>query len=791
MSRGSQVLQRWFFSLVKATVCALLLGPVSAVAADPPAALAAPTSGSLVGRVLDQRNLPLAGARLTATPEGRSAAAAVAVSRTDGRFEVRLSPGSYVVRAECQGFAAEEATLGVSVGATATRDFTLQLAIADSITVHAESGYRVQAIGSGMRTMTPLLDTPQSITVVTHQLMQDQLMTSLGDVVRYVPGMALHQGENNRDQVVIRGNSSSADFFLDGIRDDVQYYRDLYNLDRVEALKGPNAMVFGRGGGGGVINRVTKEAGFDAVDEVGAQGGSYSNRRVSADFDRPLGEKLALRLNGVYETSGSFRDRVDLRRSGVAPTLTYVPDAATKITVGYEHFRDQRVADRGITSYQGRPADVPIDTFYGNPEDSHVRAQVDLTSVGLEHSFGALAVRNRTLYGDYDRFYQNYVPGAVSPDKSKVTLTAYNNRTARRNLFNQTDVTYSAHTGSVKHTLLAGAEFGRQLTDNFRNTGFFGNATSVQLPYAHPTIDTVATFRQSATDADNHLRSKVTALYAQDQIELSPRLQVVAGVRFDRFALDYANNRNGDRLGRVDDRVSPRLGIVVKPVANVSLYSSYTVSHLPSSGDQFSSLTAVTQQVEPEGFDNYEIGGKWDAADALSLTTAIYRLDRTHTRSTDANDPTRIVQTGSQRTDGFELGVNGRILPVWSIAGGYAYQDAFVTRATVAARAGARVAQVPHHTVSLWNNVQIARRVGAALGVIYRSAMFAAVDDAVTLPGYTRFDAAAYVSLTPAVRLQLNVENLLDRAYWANADSNTNLSPGSPRAVRFGVTAKF
>lgn len=778
--------------LVFAAVCLLSHSSILGAMAEPTTATPVPSQISFHGRVLDPAGMPISGARVTAETEGRASVPVTAVSDADGQFILELATGRYAVRVEVDGFAETVQHVSLTPDDHPPLDLVLQAGVHETITVRAENGYQTPTISSGTKTPTLLRDVPQSVTVVTRQLMQDQLMTSVGDVVRYIPGVMLHQGENNRDQVIIRGNSSSADFFVDGVRDDVQYYRDLYNLDRVEALKGPNAMIFGRGGGGGVINRVTKEAGFGSLREVDLQSGSYSNKRVTADFDQPLGEKLALRLNGLYEDSGSFRDGVDLQRSGIAPTLTLMPSETTKVTVGYEHFRDTRVADRGITSFQGRPADVDIDTFYGNPDDSHVRALVNLGSVNVEHRFGALTLRNRTHFGDYDRGYQNYVPGAVTADKSNVTLTAYNNATKRRNLFNQTDLTYGLETGAVRHTLLAGAEVGRQVTDNFRNTGYFNNSTtSILAPYGSPTITTPVTFRQSATDADNHLRTEVSALYAQDQIELNPHLQLVAGLRFDRFDLDYRNNRNGDRLGRVDNLVSPRAGIIVKPIAALSLYGTYSVSYLPSSGDQFSSLTTITQQVKPEKFNNYEIGVKWDASDSLSLTTAVYRLDRTNTRSTDPNDPTRIVQTGSQRTKGYEIGVNGQLTDAWSIAGGYANQDAFVTSATVAARAGATVGQVPRHTLSLWNNYRFHPKAGAALGVIYRSEMFATIDNSVTLPGYTRVDAAIYFSLTQNLRLQVNVENLFDKKYWANADSNTNLSPGSPRAARVGLTTKF
>jgi catecholate siderophore receptor len=212
---------------------------------------------------------------------------------------------------------------------------------------------------------------------------------------------------------------------------------------------------------------------------------------------------------------------------------------------------------------------------------------------------------------------------------------------------------------------------------------------------------------------------------------------------------------------------------------------------LPSSGDQFSSLTTITQQVEPEKLRNYEAGAKWDVVPALSLTTAIYRLDRTNTRSTDPDDPTRIVQTGSQRTNGYELGLNGRITRAWDVAGGYAYQDAFVTSATIAAQPGAQVGQVPHHTISFWNHYRFQPRLSAGLGVLYRSDMFAAIDNTVTLPGYTRADVAVFYMLTKQVRLQANVENVFDKRYYLNADSNTNISPGFPRTLRVGLTTTF
>ena len=750
------------------------------------------TDQPIYGRVLDPNKAAVAGARIDVR---NSTSLFSIVSDGSGNFSLALAPGDYTFTVSVDGFATTVRSITVKPVTDEPLEIVLQLAEATA-TVNIMGtdalGYRAQETSSATKTSTALRDLPQSITVVTKDQIRDQSMESIADVVNYIPGITAHQGENNRDQLVIRGNSTSADFFLNGMRDDVQYYRDLYNVERVEALKGPNAMIFGRGGGGGVINRVTKEAGFSKLREITFQAGSYGNKRFTADFDQPLNHQLALRVEGLYENSGSFRRSVYLERYGINPTLTIAPSSETRITLGFEHFHDRRTADRGIPSFRGRPADIPMSTFFGDPDQSYVRAQVNLVSSIAEHQSGRLNIRNRTMFGDYDRSYQNFVPGAVTADKTKVALSAYNNATRRRNLFNQTDLTYLRSTGRVKHTLLAGAEFGRQLTNNFRNTGFFNNSsTSITVPFNNPTISAAVTFRQSATDADNHLRTNLAAIYTQDQIEFSPQLQFVAGLRFDYFDLEFHNQRNGDHLRRIDRLVSPRVGVVYKPLRPLSVYANYGVSYLPSSGDQFSSLTVVTQQVQPEKFRNYEAGVKWDVRRSLALTTAFYLQDRTNTRATDPNDPARIIQTGSQRTSGFEAGVNGSINRGWSIAGGYAFQNAFITSDTTAAKTGARVAQVPRHTFSLWNKYQIIPRLGVGLGVIHRADMFAAIDNAVTLPGYTKIDSAVYLTLTEELRLQAHFENLLDAKFFLNADGNNNISPGSPRSVRLGLIVRF
>jgi catecholate siderophore receptor len=654
----------------------------------------------------------------------------------------------------------------------------------------ARSRYVARSTRSSTRTDTPLRDVPQAATVLTREAIADQSMQSMADVVRFVPGVTMGLGEGHRDQPTIRGNSSTADFFVDGVRDDAQYLRDVYNADRIEVLKGSNALAFGRGGGGGVLNRVTKTAGWAPQRTITLEGGSYDHGRGTLDVGQALGEHVALRLNGLLEHSGGFRDRTDVRRRGINPTATILAGAATQIQLAYEHFYDERTVDRGIPSFGGAPAPAPATAFFGDPGASFAHARVDGASATVQRELGAVTLRNQTRAVHYDKFYQNVLPGAVTADGAQVSLSGYNNATDRAGLFNQTDVSTTVGLGATQHTLLGGVELSRQRTDNVRNTGYFdGSATSLTVPFDDPTRVTGVVFRPNATDADNHSVATVAALFVQDQVTFSPRWQAVAGLRVDRFALRFHNNRTAEDLARDDRLISPRAGLIFKPVEAMSVYGSYGVSHLPGSGDQFSSLTATTETLKPERFANYELGAKWDATPSLALTGALFRLDRSNSAAHDPLDATRTIQTGAQRTIGMELGATGQVTDAWSIVGGLSSQRARIVDATTAAAAGAIVPLVPRTTVSLWNKLQLSPMLGAGLGVVRQSAMYAAVDNTVTLPAFTRTDAALFLGLPGPLRAQLNVENVLDVRYFATAQGNNNILPGAGRSVRFSLTA--
>jgi catecholate siderophore receptor len=667
-------------------------------------------------------------------------------------------------------------------------------------------GYLGTQTSTATKTATRLINVPQSVSILTKEFIRDQNFQNLTDSLRYVPGVIPHQGEGNRDQIVIRGQSSSADFFVNGIRDDVQYYRDFFNIARVEVLKGPNAMIFGRGGGGGIVNRVTKEADGTRIREMTVGGGSFYNARTTVDIGDRINEHWAARLNAVYERSDSYRDYVNLERYGVNPTFTYRPNADTKVQFSYEFFQDHRVADRGIPSQAGTFPALPFNTlslFFGHPNLNRARIDAHIAYALFEHDFGnGLHIKNVSQLANYDKFYQNIFPGGpVNAAGTAVPLTAYNNTTPRTNLFNQTDLTYKLETGAVRQTLLVGTEVGDQRGRSERRDGFFpGNVQTLVVSPQSPATFVPVEFRNIPSGAFNRYNLKLAAAYMQDQIEITRYLQIIGGIRFDQFNLDSTDMRTDVTLNRVDNLLSPRIGAIVKPMESLALYASYSVSYLPSSGDQFSTLNPGTLIAEPEKFVNKEVGLKWEISPRLQFLTAVYNLNRFNQRLADPNNPGFFILSGRTETNGFEASLVGYLTDEWQVYGGYAYTDARIASATsTPIVAGNRVGLVPYNTFSLWNKYQITPLWAAGVGVIHQTGSYASSDDTVLLPGWTRVDAAIFgevprYMLSPDIkrlRWQVNVENIFNTRYNATADGNNNITPGSPIAVRGLVIANF
>ena len=674
---------------------------------------------------------------------------------------------------------------------------TSSVTLAPMEVVQKLNSYGVERTRTATKTDTPLRNVPQSISVVTDEQIRDQSMQGMADVVRYVPGVQMAQGEGHRDAPILRGNATTADFFVDGMRDDVQYLRDLYNVERVEVLKGPNGMIFGRGGSGGLINRVTKQANWTDGRELGLTYGSWENRRMTGDFNQAVNDRLALRLTALVEDSNSFRDHGELERWAVNPTASFALNEATLVEVGYEHFEDDRTVDRGLPSFtragrsRGEPLKVNESTYFGSPNDSFSTAEVDALNGRITHEFAnGVLLTNQTRYADYAKFYQNVYPSAAyNAATNQVQLGAYNNATDRSNLINQTDLTIAGHALGFDHTLLVGAELSRQVTENFRETGFFNAAGTQKNTLVTPQSSIYqgpVVFRHSASDAENESVAKAAALYLQDQIELSDQWELLVGVRYDNFKVDVDDYKGGGhaKLSSSDDLFSPRGGLIYKPLDNLSFYTSYSIAYVPRAGEQLASLSASNRALDPEEFRNREIGVKWDVSERLAATAALYHLQRTNVATADPSNPSRSILVDGQRVRGVELGLTGHLTDAWQVTGGYAYQNSKVQTPNYD---GNEIAQVPRDSFSLWNRYDLDPQWGLGLGLIYQSDAFAATDNKVVLPSFTRFDAAVYYRVSPELRLQLNVENLLNEEYYASAHGNNNIMPGSPLA--FGLSA--
>jgi catecholate siderophore receptor len=672
---------------------------------------------------------------------------------------------------------------------------------------------------------TPLVNIPQSLSVVTREFISDNSFQNLTDITRYVPGVAVHQGEGNRDELIIRGVDSSANFFVNGFRDDVQYFRDLYNAQSVEILKGPSLITFGRGAGGGVLNRTLKEADGQRIYEATAQTGSYYDRRFTLDAGQAVSENVATRLNAMYEKSDTFRQFGWLERWGINPTATIKAGDFTQVRLNYEYFHDARTADRGNPSLGLSPVPPPstrfnpagpfapngdLTAFFGSPNLNYASADVHRVMGFIDHDFAnGLTVRNGTYFADFKKFYQNVYPGngplagAVNPSNFTFNRAAYNHQTNRDNTFNDTDFIYKAFTGPVFHTIGFGTQFGTQTGIDVRNTGLFPNGTNTQVDSAFaPTyfgpINFVHQFPGffspgvSTPDSNSKYTLHTQSFYARDTIEITRYLQLLPAFRVDRFnetALDMNTNilRN-----RIDTFVSPQAAAILKPVETLSIYYAYMVSYLPASGDQFSALNDGTVILAPQKFVNNEVGIKWQALPHLLYSVAVYDLQRTNVPLPDPNRPGFFIVSGRNAIRGLETELKGYLTDAWQSWLGYAYTDARVASATSATiLPGNRIQLVPLHHFSWWNKYQFTPVWAASLGVIYFSDSFASSDDTVYLPGFVRVDAGIFATINETWKAQLNVENLFNKGYWASADGNNNLSPGQGRTLRFKVTARL
>lgn len=673
----------------------------------------------------------------------------------------------------------------------------------DLVTVTGNVLYSDQI--NALRTPTPIRDVPQSLTLVTEEQIEVRGFNSIGDIVDYTPGVNTSQGEGHRDAVVFRGVRSTADFFIDGMRDDVQYYRSLYNLEQVEILRGPNALLFGRGGTGGILNRVTKKGVIGkSFNDVRASVDSFGGYGIQLDSNFGSDGPVAYRINAMYEQLDNHRDFYDGERIGFNPTARIAVSDRTTLDVSYEYIDHERFIDRGIpTGSEGRPVEQFEDIVFGDPELNFHTLEAHLFRTALQHEFSASLKGNfSAFYGDYDKLYSNFYASGYDQGDTPgvVTLDGYVDGTERKNLILSGNLIGQFFTGNVEHTVITGAEFINTSSDQDRFNAFWDTTLddneifTIERPlnlrngrginaFGMPTVND---FTADLND-DTRVEIDVFSAYIQDEIQLSQKLDLVLGARFDSFDIGVFNVPADDRRSRTDEEISPRGGLIFKPFEEVSLYASYSETFLPRSGEQFTDINGVNNQLDPDTFSNLEAGVKWDFSRGLSFTAAIFEIEKSSPQISD-DDPETLDVIDSEIT-GFESQLKGAINDRWYISAGYSYLDG--EQVDRGGDTGLRPRELPKHMFSIWNNFVITDKLGVAIGATYQDESFINNSNTAVLPSYTRFDAAAYYDFSEQFRLQLNVENLTDELYFPNSHATHQATVGEPLNGRLTANFRF
>ena len=652
---------------------------------------------------------------------------------------------------------------------------------------------------NSVKTPTPIIDVPQSLSILTAEQITERGVTSIGDIIDYTPGVNTSQGEGHRDSVVFRGVRSTADFYLDGNRDDVQYYRGLYNVEQVEILRGPNALLFGRGGTGGILNRVSKKA------ELGQQFANYKTSvntfgGIGTEIDTNLNtsETSAFRLNAMYERLENHRDFFDGDRVGINPTARFELSSDTTLDLSYEYADHERFIDRGIpTGADGRPVEAFEDIVFGDPELNTTELQAHIFRANLQHTFSDNVKGNFNLsYADYDKLYQNFYASDYDAATNVVELDGYLDTTQRQNLILSANLINEFETGNVAHTIVIGTEYIDTSNDNDRQNARFSETNDDnEVFFATRPLNfsggvgvntsgvttTNNFFADGAFNDKTESEVEVFSLFVQDEIQLSENFDIVLGARFDSFdqsTLEFDEPGNSTLTSRKDTEISPRLGFIYKPQENTSIYASYSESFLPRSGEQFAS----TGSLDPDVFESTEIGVKWDFADGVSFTAAYFQNDQV--RAAPDNDAGEGFEIRGLEIDGFELQLQGQLTEKLYLTAGYSRLDGTT-------ETGLEPRELPENTLSFWGNYQFTDQFGFGLGMTYQDESLIRDGSTLVLPSYTRVDTAFYYDVSEDLRIQLNIENLTDKLYFPNAHSTHQATVGAPINAMLTVTGKF
>ncbi len=642
---------------------------------------------------------------------------------------------------------------------------------------------------------------PQSITVVTNQLMAAQGTTNLEDALRNVPGITMNAGEGaaRGDTVNLRGFSAFNDFFLDGIRDAAVYTRDDFDLQSIEVLKGPAAVLFGRGSTGGAINQVSKAPLLTPFDNVTTELGTNDLYRATADLDTPIGQTAAVRLNLMGQASEvAERDDVRNRRWGVAPALAFGIGEQDSVVLAYLHQQENDVLDTGIPFVDGRPAPVPRVAFFGLASDS-ATTDVDILTARYRHDFSdSVSLDNTVRYAHYEFDYQfeapNFgddVPAATTPlDDILVGRDAPASSGVQTNLDDQLDLTARFSTGFITHTLVTGLEIARQTNDLDRYQNPF-NTDNSWIPET-PLLDPDPNMPRPAEPVASTQRTVAPSggAYVLDTMAFGPYVSLTGGFRYDDFSATYKSLtvQSGAllRLHELNRLGSPRASLVIKPTARQTYYFSYGTSFDPSA--EALTLTTKTADLGPVKAKSFEVGAKSEwLDDRLLLTQALFHTVVDNAQTNDPDNPTITVLNGNERVEGLELQAIGRLTQRWEIFSGYTYLDGRTLASGTPADVGKVMPNTAHNQLNLWTEYELPGGWEVGGGGNWLSHRFADGAEAAYVPGYVVWNALVSYQASPRLKVQLNGYNLFNRLYYDGlyytSAAENHAVPGAGRSV--------
>ncbi len=699
------------------------------------------------------------------------------------------------------------ASLAVSAQVQSAQSQAQQVTQLDTITVQdvREQGYKAEESASS-KYVKPLLDTPQTVTVVPEEVIKEQQALSLRQVLSNVSGITFDAGEGgggSGDKINIRGFSANSNMQIDGLRDSSQNNRtDTFNIEQVEVLKGPNSVFGGAGTTGGAINQVSKAPKQRDFADIGASLGTDNYRRLTLDANTTLdgvGVDSAARINLMtHENEVPGRNDIDRQRFGIAPSVTIGLSEQTRATLSYFHQQDDNLPDYGLPARDGKVLPgVDRENYYGWRNLDEEKIQSDAITLKLEHELSDTArIENQTRYSRVDRdttiSAAHVNTAGLAPGRYKPTGPQGFRRDAKTEMWvNQTGLAFEFDTGVFKHDVLLGGEIAREsydLTSSNLGLDFTGIDYDLYNPPGHWSGSTTYT-PLPARSIEAELDTR--ALYVFDTITLAPQWDLSLGLRHDWISGDSTDKDSGLTTSSSDQMFSGRAGIVYKPADNGRVYLAYGTSFNPSAEALATSGHVSGAELKPEKNNTWELGTKWELLDGrLGLDGALFRVDKTHARET--NELTNELElAGEQRVQGIELGLTGELTEQWKVFANYTLLDSETLKSVARPQDGGRSAEgqplgnTPRNSANLWTTYEVLPDVELGYGARYVGSRYVASDVDAKIDSYWVHNAMASYQVTDAFSLQLNVNNLFDEEYVERVRGRPGLDSRSS-AVELG-----